>query len=83
MTLDRIILAFVALASLAGTGVSLHARATLADTNQRLALLERQDQIAAEALKMEQGYRRAILAKLDALCRATPRANCPLGENER
>ncbi len=83
MTLDRAIVALVALASLAGAGLGLYSRATLADTNQRLALLERQDQIALESLKLEQGYRRAILAKLDALCRAVPKANCPLGENER
>lgn len=83
MTLDRIILAAVAAAGLGSAGLSVHVKATMATTEQRLALLEKEDVALEEKLKLEQSYRRAVLARLDALCRATPRANCPLGENER
>lgn len=32
---------------------------------------------------LEGAFRRNVLAKLDALCRAMPRAGCPLGENDK
>ena len=60
----------------------------------RVAPLERADlmvanrvsAIEAEMMRTttaEFAYRKQVLAKLDALCRATPKAGCPLGENER
>lgn len=83
----QMVVAVAALASLAGgglaVGVSVHVKATLSDTERRLALLERQDETLQEELTTEKSYRKSVLAKLDALCRAMPQANCPLGENER
>jgi hypothetical protein len=86
VTLDRTIAALAMLGGLAGLGsaaLGVHVKATLADTNEAISLLKKEDVSLKERLEIEKGYRRAVLARLDALCRATPQANCPLGENER
>ena len=52
--------------------VGLYVRSALASTELRSSQLE----IREEQNRRE---RRLVLQKLDALCRATPNANCPLG----
>jgi hypothetical protein len=52
--------------------LGMYVKSAMADTDKRLSLVE----MRAET---EKQTRRLILQKLDALCRATPQANCPLG----
>lgn len=54
-------------------GISgLYVKAALANTDKRITSLEDHD-------KARERRERLILQKLDALCRATPNAQCPLG----
>ncbi len=55
-----------------GAGMSVFVRDALASTDKRLTMIE-------QKAEDEKATRRLILQKLDALCRATPQANCPLG----
>lgn len=51
-----------------------------------LQLQARVEKIEADVIDqraLDSNFRRNVLAKLDALCRAAPKANCPLGENEK
>jgi hypothetical protein len=58
--------------TLIGAGLGLFVRDAMATTDKRLSLIE-------ERAEGDRRTRRLILQKLDALCRATPQANCPLG----